>query len=342
MSRDKFFNKKFEFLTVAQVIEITGATVSNSSDLIKKISNIATLDKADETQISFLNSGQYAEKFSLSKAGFCLIEEKYAARAPQGMVLLIHKNPYFAYSQIAASFYEEKSAEFIEGKLIHPSAKIGEGTKIAPNAYIGNNVVIGKNCFVGPSASIMDGCVIGDNTIINAAAVISFAVIGANCIIYNGAKIGQDGFGFAHNAGVNHKIIQLGIVEIGNAVEIGANSCVDRGAIENTKIGDGTKIDNLVQIGHNVVIARGTVIAGCTAVAGSARVGNFVQIGGASNIAGHISIGDGAKIAGMSGVMRDVDPMQTVGGIPALPIKKWHKINSTLIRMVESKKTEEN
>lgn len=342
MSRDNFFNKKFEFLTVAQAIEITGATTPNANDLTKKISNIATLDKADESQISFLNSGQYAEKFSLSKAGFCLIEEKYAARAPQGMTLLIHKNPYFAYSQIAASFYEEKSPEFIEGKLIHPTAKIGEGTKIAPNAYIGKNVVIGKNCTVSASASIMDGCVIGDNTIINAAAVISFSVIGANCIIYNGAKIGQDGFGFAHNAGVNHKIIQLGIVEIGNAVEIGANSCVDRGAIENTKIGDGTKIDNLVQIGHNVVIGKGTVIAGCTAVAGSARIGNFVQIGGASNIAGHISIGDGAKIAGMSGVMRDVDPMQTVGGIPALPIKKWHKINSTLIRMVESKKSETN
>jgi UDP-3-O-[3-hydroxymyristoyl] glucosamine N-acyltransferase len=168
------------------------------------------------------------------------------------MTALIHKNPYFAYAKIAEAFYETKTAEFSD-KLIHESAKIGVGTKIAPNAYIGKNVEIGKNCFIGPSASIMDGCVIGDNSIINAGAVISFTILGKNCIIFNGVKIGQDGFGFAHNAGVNHKIIQLGIVEIADDVEIGANSCVDRGAIENTIIGQGTKIDNLCQIAHNVV-----------------------------------------------------------------------------------------
>ena len=338
MSRNRFFNKKFEFLTLAQALEITGASLLSQSDSAQKISDVATLDKANESQISFLNGGQYLEKFSASKAGFCLIEEKYASRVPQGITALIHKNPYFAYSKIAAAFYEEKLPEFVEGKLIHPSAKIGAATRIAPNAYIGQNVEIGKNCVIGPSASIMDGCIIGDNTIINAGAVVSFAVIGANCIIYNGAKIGQDGFGFAHDAGVNHKIIQLGFVEIGNSVEIGANSCVDRGAIENTSIGDGTKIDNLVQIGHNVIIGKGTVIAGCTAVAGSTRIGNFVQVGGGSNISGHIVLNDGAKVAGMSGVMREVEPMQAVAGIPAVPIKKWHKINATLIRMVDGKK----
>lgn len=340
MSRDRFFNKKFEFLTLAQVLEITGASLVSENDLTQKIYDVATLDKAEKSQISFLNSGQYLEKFSTSKAGFCLIEEKYASKVPQGMIALIHKNPYFAYSKIAAAFYEEKLPEFVEEKLIHPSAKIGAGTSVAPNAYIGKNVEIGKNCFIGAGASVLDGCVIGDNSIINSGVVISFAVIGANCIIYNGAKIGQDGFGFAHDAGVNHKIIQLGFVELGNFVEIGANSCVDRGAIENTVIGDGTKIDNLVQIGHNVVIGKGTVIAGCTAVAGSARIGNFVQIGGGSNISGHITINDGAKIAGMSGVMREVEMMQAVAGIPALPIKKWHKINAMLIRMIDGKKSD--
>ena len=337
MSRSRFFNKKSEFLTLAQILEITGAKLFNETDLNIKISDVATLDKANETQISFLNSGQYLDKFLASKAKFCLMEEKNAEKAPRGMVALIHKNPYFAYSKIADAFYEIKIAEFSEGKLIHPTAKIGEGAHIAPNAYIGKNVEIGKNCFIGPSASIMDGCVIGDNCIINAGAVISFAIIGANCIIFNGVKIGQDGFGFAHNAGVNHKIIQLGIVEIGNDVEIGANSCVDRGAIENTVIGDGTKIDNLVQIAHNVVIGKGTVIAGSTALAGSSRIGNFVQIGGNSSIGGHISIGDGAKIAGMTGVMRDVAPLQTVAGIPSVPIKKWHRVNTMLAKMVEFK-----
>ncbi len=338
MFRDLFFNKKFQFLTLAQTLEITGATLAAESDLTQKIFDIATLEEAEKNQISFLNSGQYLEKFSVSKAGFCFVEEKYAAKAPQGMIALIHKNPYFVYAKIAATFYQEKAPEFVEGKLVHPTAKIGAGTQIAPNAYIGKNVEIGKNCIISAGATVMDGCVIGDNSIVNSGAVVSFAIIGDNCVIYNGAKIGQDGFGFAHNAGVNHKIIQLGCVEIKNFVEIGANSCVDRGAIENTVIGEGSKIDNLVQIAHNVVIGKGTVIAGCTAVAGSVKIGNFVQIGGGSNIAGHITINDGAKVAGMSGVMRDVEPMQAVAGIPALPIKKWHKINATLIKMIETKK----
>jgi UDP-3-O-[3-hydroxymyristoyl] glucosamine N-acyltransferase len=333
--RSLFFTKKSEFLTLSEIIDITGCEVADGENLNQKITDVATLEKAEKSEISFVNAAQYLEKLAQSRVGFCFIEEKFLSKIPQGLVALVHKNPYFAYAQIAQSFYEEKIPEFFENKLIHPTAKIGEGTRIAPNAYVGKNVVIGKNCFIAPNASIMDGCVLGDNVAINASAVVSFAVIGNNSIIYNGAKIGQDGFGFAHNAGVNHKIIQLGIVELGNFVEIGANSCVDRGAIENTIVGDGTKIDNLVQIGHNVRIGKGTVIAGCAAIAGSSKIGNFVQVGGGANIAGHITINDGVKIAGMSGLMRDVEPMGVVAGIPALPIRKWHKINAALIKMVE-------
>ena len=340
--RNIFFNKKFEFLTLSQVLEITGANVIGEVDLNQKVFDVATLEAGNETQISFLSSGQYLEKFLTAKVGFCLMEEKNASKAPQGMTALIQKNPYFAYSKIAAAFYEEKPVEFFAEKLIHPSAEIREGTKIAPNAFIGKNVKIGKNCFIGPSASVMDNCIIADGCKINAAAVVSFAIIGENSVIFNGAKIGQDGFGFAHDAGVNHKIIQLGIVEIGKNVEIGAGSCVDRGAIENTVIGDGVKIDNLVQIAHNVVIGKGSVIAGGTSIAGSTKIGNFVQIGGNSSIGGHIFLGDGAKVAGMTGVMRDIPAMQIVAGIPSLPIKKWHRVNAMLAKMTEAKKPEAN
>ncbi len=338
MIRTQFFNKKFEFLTIKQIAEITGAIIFGDANQDQKIQDISTLEKANKNQISFLNSGQYFDKFQSSQAGCCLVEEKYAAKAPQGMAILIHKNPYFAYAKLAESFYQEKEVEFSDARLIHPTVLIGEGTKIAPNAYVGKNVKIGKNCFIGPNSSILDNSVIGDNCTINANVVISYAIIGNNCAFFNGAKIGQDGFGFAHNQGVNHKIIQLGIVEIGNDVEIGANSCVDRGAIENTVISDGVKIDNLVQIGHNVKIGKGSVIAGTTAVAGSTTIGSFVQIGGNCSIGGHISIGDGAKIAGMSGLMRDALPMQALAGIPALPIRDWHKINSKLNKLVKSNK----
>ncbi len=335
MSRNLFFDKKSEFLTLAQIIEITGATVSQNADLSSKVFDLATLEKAQEQQISFFSSGQYFDKYQNSKAGFCLVDEKSASKAPQGMIVLIHKNPYFAYSKVVSAFYKTKDVEFDDKNLIHPTAQIGEGTKIAPNAYVGNNVKIGKNCFIAPNATIMDNCVIGDDCSINANVVLSFVVIGDRCTFLNGAKIGQDGFGFAHNAGVNHKILQLGIVQIGNDVEIGANSCVDRGAIENTIISDGVKIDNLVQIAHNVVIGKGTVMAGGTGVAGSTHIGNYVQIGGNCSINGHISIGDGVRIAGMSGVMRDVAPMQVIAGAPAQAIRDWHRMNAKLMGLAK-------
>lgn len=335
MTRLQFFDKKHEFLTIEQICQITGSNVASDVDKTLKIYDVATLDKATQNDISFLNSGQYFSVFQNSNAGFCFVDEKYAAKTPKNICAIVNKNPYFAYAQIAAAFYQEKEIDFPKNSLIHQTAEIGEGAKIAPNAYVGKNVKIGKNVFIGPNASVMDNCVIGDNCKIASGVVISFAVVGNDCSFLNGAKIGQDGFGYAHNAGINHKIIQLGIVEIGNYVEIGANTCIDRGAIESTIIRDGVKIDNLCQIGHNVVIDKGTVIAGCSAVAGSAKIGKFVQIGGKASIAGHIFLGDGVRVAGMSGVASDTDPMQVIAGIPAVPIRKWHQMHAKLLKMVQ-------
>jgi UDP-3-O-[3-hydroxymyristoyl] glucosamine N-acyltransferase len=183
------------------------------------------------------------------------------------MIGLVAKNPYFSYSQIVSEFYEQKKSDFTSKNLIHPSAKIGKNVEIASNVFVGQNVEIGDNSIIGPNSAILDGVVIGSNCIINPNVVITCAIIGNNCQIFSGAKIGQDGFGFVHNAGKNHKIIQIGIVEIGNNVEIGANSCIDRGALENTIINDEVKIDNLCQIAHNVEIGYGTVIAGTEIIA---------------------------------------------------------------------------
>jgi len=334
MKNLRFFNKKFDYLTIERIIEITHAKPHKECDLNYKIFDIKTLDSATANDISFLNSGQYVDKFCNSKAGFCFIDEKTIDKVPSTMIGLIAKNPYFSYAQIVSEFYEQQKSDFSSKNLIHPSAKIGRNVTIASNVFVGKNVEIGDNSIIGPNSSILDGVIIGSNCIINSNVVITCAIIGNNCQIYSGAKIGQDGFGFVHNNGKNHKIIQIGIVEIGNNVEIGANSCVDRGALENTIIHDEVKIDNLCQIAHNVEIGYGTVIAGTTAVAGSCKIGKYVQIGGNCSIGGHLKVGDGAKIAGMSGVMRDVEPKAIMAGIPVLPIKKWHRINIFLNKMI--------
>ncbi len=338
MKNLRFFNKKFDYLTIERIIEITGAKPHKECDLNSKIIDITTLESATQNDISFLNSGQYVDKFSNSKAGFCFIDEKNITKTPSTMLGLVSKNPYFSYAQIVSEFYQQKKPSFTSKNLIHASAKIGKNVEIAPNVFIGENVEIGDNSIIFPNTSILDGVVIGANCIINSNVAITCAIIGNNCQIFNGAKIGQDGFGFVHNSGKNYKIIQIGIVEIGNNVEIGANTCVDRGALENTIIQDEVKIDNLCQIAHNVEIGYGTVIAGSTAIAGSCKIGKYVQIGGNCSIGGHLKIGDGVKIAGMSGVMRDIEPMAIMAGIPVLPIKKWHRINTLLNKMISDKK----
>ncbi len=334
MKNLRFFNKKFDYLTIERVIEITGVKPHRECNLNSKIFDIKTLESATQNDISFLNSGQYIDKFSNSNAGFCFIDEKNINKVPPTMIGLVTNNPYFSYAQIVSEFYQPKKFDFTSKNLIHASAKIGKNVEIAPNVFIGANVEIGDNSIIGPNSSILDGVVIGSNCIINSNVVITCTIIGNNCQIFSGAKIGQDGFGFVHNGGKNHKIIQIGIVEIGNNVEIGANSCVDRGALENTIIHDEVKIDNLCQIAHNVEIGYGTVIAGSTALAGSCKIGKYVQIGGNCSIGGHLKVGDGVKIAGMSGVMRNVEPMAIMAGIPVLPIKKWHRINTILNKMV--------
>lgn len=341
MLRNRFFKKKNEYLKLSQILKLVDGTTNDKADLNSKIYDVATLQDGSKGQISFLNSGSYLEKFKESKASFCLVNEARAKKAPKHMTPIICEDPYYAYSIIVNEFYQERevnyNSSFFANNFISKTAKIGKNCKIAPNVFIGDDVEIGDNCEISFGVSILPGCIIGNSCKINSNATISFAVIGNNCLIYSGARIGQDGFGFAHNKGINHKIIQVGLVEIGNDVEIGANSCIDRGAIANTKIGNGSKIDNLVQIGHNVEIGQGSVIAGCAAIAGSVKIGNYVQIGGNSGIAGHIKINDQSQIAGMSGIIREVKAKEIVGGIPALPIKQWHKINAKLIRSIAKK-----
>ncbi len=339
MISNSFINKKVDFLTLKQVLELTDSKIKDKDiNLDLKIEGISTLESANKNEISFLNSGTYASKLSKSSAGFCFIEEKYLDKKPDNMVALINSNPYFAYAVLLNNFYEENltiTHSISSRATVEKSAIIGKNVTIMDGAYIGNNAKIGDNVFIGVNSVINDNVQIGENGIIKNLVNISNSVIGKNVIIHPGSAIGQDGFGFAHNKGINYKILQAGIVQIGDDVEIGANSCIDRGAIENTIIGNQVKIDNFVQIAHNVEIGDGTVVAGAACFAGSAKVGKFCQIGGNCSISGHISVGDGAKVAGASGVARSVAPMQAVGGLPAVPIKDWHRMTLKLLQLIK-------
>ena len=337
---NNFFKKLKQSISLEELVKLTSAKIIKKNHL-NKIAIIKTLDQAKEGDLSFLHSSKYLEHFKNTKASFCFIEKSFADHSPDNLNLLIVEDPYYAYTQTINYFFndQEKILDNNESKIsklanIHPSAIIGENSIVKSGAYIGKNVIIGKNSFIGENSVIKYSCKIGDNALIKSCVTVSYAIIGDNFIANDGAKVGQDGFGFCHHKGENHKIQQLGIVEIGNDVEIGANTTIDRGSLGNTTIGHQTKIDNLVQIAHNVKIGRGCFIAGLAGVAGSSKIGNFVQIGGAVRVNGHIEIGDGAKISGSSTVIKNVLPMQTVAGYPAMEIRKWHKMNVRLGKLL--------
>lgn len=334
MINNKFFYKIKESISIGEIIKITNSKLSKEIDLNTPCSSISSIDKAEQNELTFLSSSKYISKLEQCKASFCLIDERNVGKLNNNCIGLISNDPYLAYAKICQEFYRSIDPEFSE-QHIHPKVKIGRGCKISSRSYIGKNVTIGDNTILEPYSIVMDGCSVGSNCHIHSNVSIAFAEIGNNCIIHPGVRIGQDGFGFTNDNGVNYKIIQLGTVVIGNDVEIGANTCIDRGALNNTVINDQVKIDNLCQIAHNVVIGKGTVIAGCSAIAGSTSVGNYTQIGGGCCINGHINIGNFVKIAGMSGVMKDVEDNEIIAGIPSLPIKKWHKINAYLHGLIE-------
>ena len=302
---------------LADIAAEIGAEI-NSADSAKIIKDLAALSSAKDGDLTFFDNSKYLNQFLATKATACIVHTKYGKTETAGVIKLVVPEPYKAYAKIAQKFYHPVKAT----GAVHPTAIVHETAKL------------GANCSVGPYSVIGKNVVIGKNSIIGASCTIQAAQIGANCIIHTGVRIGQDGFGFAMGAGGHIKVPQLGGVVIGDDVEVGANTCIDRGSGPNTIIGDGTKIDNLVQIGHNVEIGRGCIIVAQVGIAGSSRIADYVVIGGQAGLSGHIKIGQGAKIAAGSGVMKDVEPGKTVGGSPAMNIRDWHKSTLIIEKMV--------
>ena len=341
MADPRFFDKVGPF-TLSELAEVTGAEIARG-DHARTFDDVAPLQSATATDVGFLENKLYVDAFCESAAGACLIAPEYAERAPEGMALLVTPEPYRAYALLAQAFYPETSFRHAPTPYIAPSASVadsatlGTGCRVEPGAVIGENVTIGAECCIGANAVISDNVVMGDNCWVGANATVQFARIGDRCVLHPGARIGQDGFGFA--PGAQHiKVPQLGLVVIGDDVDIGANACIDRGTGPDTVIGSGSKIDNMVQVGHNVEIGAGCLFPALSGISGSTKIGNYVMMGGGAGIAGHLTIGDGARVAAQSGIMRDVEPGQTVAGSPAMPVKEFWRQVAVIKRLASSKK----
>ena len=319
--------KTFSIQEINAVVQ--GEIVGNTST---SISAPKQLENATDTEISFIGNKKYEKLWATSKACAAIVNQDIAIEPGENRVFIKVKNADLAMSQVLELFAPAPPVfrdEIHPTAVIDPSAIIGNGTKIGAGCYIGPNVNIGENAIIYPNVTILDDSSVGNNTTIWPGTVVRERChIGNHCILHPNCTIGADGFGFrpCPERGLA-KIPQIGNVILGNYVEIGANSCVDRGKFSSTVVGDGCKIDNLVQIGHNSKLGKFCIMAGNSGLAGSVTLGNGVIIGGSASIKDHTTIGDGAIVGAGSGVTGDIEAGKTVLGYPAVDardaLKQW-------------------
>lgn len=328
--------------SLAELAVVAGAKIYGDADPSLLVKDVAPLDQANISDLSFFDNVKYKEALKQSKAGVCILHESAIKHAPAGMALLVSASPYKGYAKIAQFFYPDNfpdsGAEISPFAHIDGSASIGAECRIEAGAIIQEGAKIGAGCWIESGAVIHRHVKLGDHCRIGSNASVSHALLGSYIRLYPGVRVGQDGFGFAIDPKGHVKIPQLGRVIIEDHVEIGANTTIDRGAGTDTVIGQGTWIDNLVQIGHNVQIGRGCILVSQCGVAGSAKLDDFVVLGGQVGVAGHLHIGAGTQVAGQSGVTKDIPPGQKLMGSPAMPMKKYLKQVAILKRIGENKK----
>jgi UDP-3-O-[3-hydroxymyristoyl] glucosamine N-acyltransferase len=329
-------------LTVGEIATLTGAEPRPGTDLGRRISDIAPLDRAGPRDLSFLDSSKYAAELAATRAGACLIAARFDKDVPARIAVLRVGEPYRAFVMVARALFPTAqrpsslfNAEGIAaGASVHPTVRLEHDVTIDPGAVVGPGAEIGSGSVVAANAVIGPGVRIGRNCAIGAGASITHALIGDRVIIHPGCRIGQDGFGYLPDRDGPIKIPQTRRVIIQDDVEIGANTTIDRGGTRDTVIGEGTKIDNLVQIGHNCSIGRHCFIVSQTGISGSVSIGDYAMLGGQVGIADHLTIGSGAKLGARSGVMTDIPPGVQWGGFPARPFREWLKGEAIIGRMV--------
>ena len=327
--------------SISQINEILkGEIVGNTSTLITAPEQ---LEAASNTEISFIGNKKYEKFWATSNACIAVVNDNISIEPGENRAFIKVKNADLAMSQVLEMFAPPTplfKTEIHKTSIIDETATVGQGTRIGASCYIGPNTKIAENVTIYPNVTILDDCIIGKNTVIWSGTVIrERSIIGSDCIFHPNATIGADGFGFRPDPERGLvKIPQIGNVVIGNNVEIGANSCVDRGKFSSTILGDGCKIDNLVQIGHNSKLGKFCIMAGNSGLAGSVTLGDGVVIGGSASIKDHTTIGAGAMVGAGSGVTGDIEAGKVMLGYPAIEARDALKQWAILKRLVNESK----
>ena len=289
----------------------------------REITGINTLENAGPGDISFLANPKYTQLLSATRAGAVIVSEEYQDKVS---CALVSANPYFDFAR-AVGFFAKPQGMFSgisERAAVDKDAEIGENVTIYPFAFIGPRATIGNNCKIFPGCYVGEDCVLGEGTVLYPNAVLyAGTVLGKECIVHAGAVLGADGFGFVRTPLGVQKIPQIGTVGVGNGVEVGANTTVDRAVLGTTSLGDGTKLDNLVQVGHNVVIGKESFIVSQVGISGSTKIGDRATLAGQVGVAGHLTIGNDVTIGPQSGVAKDIPNGVTCGGSPCVEGKTF-------------------
>ncbi len=323
--------------TLSQLATELGVACKGDGELV--ITGVAPLDTASEGDISFLSNPKYLAQLDTTRASAVIVAPGVER---EGLALLVGDNPYYIFARALTLFnppahpsrgvspgafisqeaFVSDSATVMAGATIETGATVGDNCVVYPGAYIGADVSVGRDCLLYPNVTVREGCILGERV-----------------ILQPGCVIGSDGFGYAPGPTGHYKIPQVGIVVLEDDVEVGANTTVDRAAMERTVIGKGTKLDNLVQVAHNVVMGQHCVVAGQTGISGSTKIGNGVVIAGQAGVAGHITIGDRAVIGGQSAVASSVEPGARMSGISLMSHHQWLRTKSILTKLPEMRKT---